>query len=266
MASALRKWKAVFSIYFQDGLAYRASGLIWLMTDVSTAITMPLVWSHAAKGGLIAGFSGSDFVLYYLTMLMMGCFITSHFMWDLAQEIKEGQFSTALVRPISVYETTFLRNLAWRMMRSLIFFPIFLVLLYAYRDLLRGVSVHISPVFFASVVGGHLVSFFFIMVMASLALYVEEVFSIFELQYVPLLFLSGQLFPVSLMPPWAAKAAHILPFYYTTGVPTEILVGRLSGRPALEALLGQLIWIAICIGLGRILWRRGLRQYSAVGM
>ena len=262
----MRKWRAIFSIYFQDGLAYRASGLIWVMTDLATAITMPLVWSHAAGNGLISGFSGSDFVLYYLSMLMMGCFITSHFMWDLATEIKEGQFSTALLRPISIYETTFLRNLAWRVMRSMIFLPIFVALLFGYHDLLKGAQIHLSPVFFAAVVGGHLVSFFFIMVMASLALFVEEVYSIFELQYVPLLFLSGQMFPVALMPPWVAKLAHVLPFYYTTGVPTEILVGRLSGQDALSAVLGQLIWISICIVLGRVLWKKGLMQYSAVGM
>lgn len=262
----LRKWWAAFVIYFQDGLAYRASGLIWVMTDVTTAVTMPLVWSSASGGRSIGGFSGADFVLYYLSMLMMGCFITSHMMWDLANDIKEGNFSTSLLRPIGIYEITFFRNLAWRILRSCIFFPIFLILLFAYRGFLIHSEMHIDGLFLVALIGGHVVSFFFMMMMSAVALFVEEVYSIFELQYVPLLFLSGQLFPVTLMPTWALKLAHILPFYYTTGVPTEILVGRLSGSDAMSAIGGQVFWIVFCLLLGRYLWNRGLRQYSGVGM
>ncbi|HCE01185.1 MAG TPA: hypothetical protein DER07_09105, partial [Armatimonadetes bacterium] len=68
----------MFAIYFQDGIAYRASGLIWITTDVVTAVTMPLVWASAAKGGYIQGFSAGDFVVYYLSMLMIASFVTSH--------------------------------------------------------------------------------------------------------------------------------------------------------------------------------------------
>ena len=58
MTATLRKWRAIFGIYFQDGLAYRASGLIWILTDLVTAVTMPLVWANASKGSAtIAGYN-----------------------------------------------------------------------------------------------------------------------------------------------------------------------------------------------------------------
>lgn len=236
------------------------------MSDVTIAATMPLVWTSAAKHGVIAGFSNADFVLYYLSILMMGCFITSHFMWDLAEEIKNGAFSTALLRPIGIYEVTFLRNLAWRLIRTSLFLPIFIAMLYCYRGFLGSATVHLTPVFWTSLFAGHFVSFFFMMFMGSIALYVEEVHSIFELQYVPLLFLSGQMFPVALMPKWASSLAHVLPFYYTTGVPTEILVGRLDLTDGWRCVGIQFLWIAICAVVGRWSWRRGLRSYSGVGM
>ena len=102
MAIALRKWKAVFDIYFQDGLAYRASGIIWIMTDLVTAVTMPLVWASAARSGPIQGYTTGDFVLYYLCLLLLQSFITSHIMWEVATEIKEGQFTPLLLRPVSL--------------------------------------------------------------------------------------------------------------------------------------------------------------------
>lgn len=265
-STTLRKWQAVFSIYFQEGLAYRASGLIWILTDVTTAVTMPLVWSHASSNGSIAGFRTSDFVLYYLCMLLLGSFITSHIMWEIATEIKEGQFSTALLRPVSFFQVAYMRNISWRIIRLTLFLPFFVVLVFLYRGLLGEATLNFGWEFWTSLILGHFVSFTVVMAMAMLALFTQEVYSIFELYYVPMLFLSGQLFPVSLLPTWAVNLAKIFPFYFTTGAPTEILIGRVRGDAALHTIGMQIIWIAIAYIAGKILWKRGLRYYSGVGM
>jgi ABC-2 type transport system permease protein len=262
----LRKWKAVFSIYFQDGIAYRASGLIWVTIDLATAVTMPLVWARASHSGPIGGFTTSDFILYYLCMLFLGSFITSHIMWELAMEIKEGQFSTMLLRPMSFYQINFFRNLSWRFIRPMLFAPFFVLLLFAYRGFLHTATIHLGWDFWASVILGHLVSFTFVMMMSMLALFTQEVTSIFELYYIPMLFLSGQLFPIAILPMWAAKLAKFFPFYFTTGAPTEILIGRVSGTAAYQALGIQLGWIVVCYGISRLLWAKGLKHYTGVGM
>lgn len=267
MAIALRKWRAVFGIYFQDGLAYRASGLIWILTDLVTAITMPLVWAKATSAtGVIGGFSRSDFVLYYLCQLLIGSFITSHIMWEVAMEIKEGQFSTQLVRPMSFYQFTFLRNLSWRIIRLSLFAPFFVALVFLYRGYLTDASIYLGWQFWASVILGHLVSFTLVVMMSMLALFTQEVMSIFELYYVPMLFLSGQLFPIAVLPDWASTLAKWLPFYYTTGAPTEILVGRVSGSTSLNVLAMQLVWIAAAYLMGKLIWSKGLKYYTGVGM
>lgn len=266
MATTLRKWRAVFSIYFQDGLAYRASGFIWIMTDLVTAVTMPLVWANASKAGMIRGFSTSDFVLYYLCMLLVGCFVTSHMMWDLAMEIREGQFTTQLIRPIGFYEVSYMRNLSWRIIRTALFLPMFFMLLYLYRGFLGEASVYVGWGFWASLVLGHFVSFTFVMLMASIALYVTEATSIFELYYIPMLFLSGQLFPVSVLPDWAKNLSLIFPFYYTTGAPTEVLIGRVHGDGLWRVIAAQLVWTVVCYLGSKVLWKRGLKHYTGVGM
>lgn len=268
VGAAWRKYRAVFSIFFQEGLAYRASGLIWILTDLTTAVTMPLVWTAASKamGGQIAGFTSGDFVLYYLCMLLLGSFITSHIMWEVATEIKEGNFSAVLVRPVNFFTYTFFRNLAWRIIRPTLFLPIFLGLLYLYRGDLTNATVYLGPWFWVSVILGHLVSFTFVYMMSMLALMVQEAYSLFELYYVPMLFLSGQLFPVALLPDWAQVLAKLFPFYYTTGVPTEILVGRLTGPAVSQAILIQVVWIVFSFGAARLLWRKGLTMYTGVGM
>ena len=266
--TTISKWRAVFSIWFQDGIAYRASGLIWILTDMVTAMTMPLVWARASSSvnGSIAGFTTSDIVLYYLCMLLLSCFITSHIMWEVATEIKEGNFSAALMRPISFHQFTFFRNLSWRIIRMGLFTPIFVLLIFAYRSYIHAPALNLSWEFWLAVVLGHLVSYNFVMMMSMIALFVQEVYSIFELYYVPMLFLSGQLFPVSMLPEWARNLAMLFPFYFTTGAPTEILVGRVVGPDVHRVLATQVIWVLVCYGLSKVLWRKGLRYYTGVGM
>lgn len=262
----LRKLAAIFGIYFKDALAYRASGLIWILTDVTTAITMPVVWIAAAKSGKIAGFSAGDTVLYYLCMLLIGSFVTSHIMWEVATEIKEGQFSTALVRPISFFQVTFMRNLSWRIMRTMLFFPFFVLFIVVYGSYLNDVRLYVGLEFWISLVLGHFVSFTFVVMMSMLALFVQEAMAIFELYYLPMLFLSGQLFPVSFLPPWAAKLAMIFPFYYTTGLPTEILVRRIPLDQTWGLIAVQAAWAVGAYLLAKLMWREGLKHYTAVGL
>lgn len=264
----LRKWRAVFGIYFQEGLAYRASGLIWVMTDVTTAVTMPLVWAKAtqASGSAIAGFTSADFVLYYLCMLLIGCFVTSHILWELAMEIKEGQFSMALVRPMSFYQVTFLRNFSWRIIRPTLFLPFFLIMLWAYRGYLHDAHVYVGWQFWLALILGHLISFNVAYTMSMLALYTQEAQSLFELYYIPMLFLSGQIFPIAVLPGWTKQLPYFFPFYYTTGLPTEILVGRVPKANMPTLLAGQIAWLAGAYLVGQLLWKRGLRHYTAVGM
>jgi ABC-2 type transport system permease protein len=244
MRAAVRKWKAVFGIYFQDGLAYRASGIIWILTDLVTAITMPLVWASASGGGSIAGFGSSDFVAYYLALFAINSFVTSHIMWELAMEIREGRFTVFLLRPISFYWFTFLRNLSF----------------------LADVTIQPTWEFWAALAGGHLVSITFVLMMSMIALFTQEAQSIFELYYVPMSFLSGYLFPIALLPEWARSLAHFFPFYYTTGAPTEILLGRMDRAGAHNVLLIQAAWIVGCYLAAQVLWKKGLRHYTAIGM
>ncbi len=253
-------------IFIQEGLAYRASGIIWILTDLTNALTMPLVWAKAAGGASIGGMQAGDFVVYYLAILLLGAFITSHMMWEIATEVREGIFSTYLVRPISFMQFSFIRNISWRMLRMCLTAPFFLALLFFYRGYLENFHANLGPEFWIAVILGHLVSFFFVMMMSMLALFVQEAMAIFELYYIPQLFLSGYLFPIALLPDWARQAAKVFPFYYTTGVPTEILIGRLGGQAAWASIGVQCIWIVVFLLLGKVLWKKGLKHYTGVGM
>lgn len=254
------------SVYAQDWLAYKANGIIWILTDMVTAITMPLVWASAAGSGAISGYSAGDFTLYYLAMLLLGSFITSHMMWEISFEIREGVFTNYLLRPFSFFQTMYVRNLSWRAIRIVMTIPFFLVLGACYWNLLQGAHVFLGWQFWASVILGHCVSISVVLMLSMIALFIQEAIAVFELYYIPQLFLSGYVFPIEVMPLWVQKLAHVLPFYYTTGVPVEMLVGRLKPEHSLTFLLGQIGWVVATTLIARVLWKAGLKHYSGIGM
>lgn len=266
LATVFRQVTGLYRIYIQDGLAYKAAGFIWILTDVTTAVTMPLVWLAASKSGMIAGFTGSDLVVYYLCMLLISCFVVCHYMWDISWEIKEGTFSAHIIRPVPYLRFILVRNFAWRCVRTSIFLPFFLLILWGYSSSIGAVRLNLGWEFWLSLALGHTLSVVFVTGLAMVALFVEEAQSIFEIYYFPMLFLSGQLFPLALFPPWVKNVAAFFPFYYTTGAPTEILTGRLAGDASVRALATQVLWIAFAYLMFKVLYRYGSRRYSGVGM
>lgn len=267
MQTLFRKWRAIFVVWLKDSLAYRANMFIWILSDTIPVIVMPLVFMAAMpEGGNIRGFSAGGFVFYYLTMLLLTNFITSHMMWDMAHEIREGKFTVYLLRPISHFQASFLQNLTWRMLRLIMFIPLGAVYILLYKNHLHSMQPYLGWEAWSAIILGHFVSFLFIYAMAMIALFLEEVHNIFALYYIPMLFLSGQLFPIDLLPSWAIVLSRVFPFYYTTALPTEIIVGRVSAEVAHGLIALQVAW---CVGLAlsaRVLWRWGLKHYTAVGM
>lgn len=267
MSESIRHWYAIFKIYVQEGFAYRVSGLVWILIDAVTAITMPLVMiASLSASGNISGYNAQDFVLYYICLVLIGNFVTCHFMWDFAMEIKEGQFTTFLLKPVSYFQFMFVRNLAWRIVRSGLFIPIFVLLLIGYRQYLHSAEVYANGIFWISLILGHLVSFTFVMAMCTIAFFVQEATAIFNLYYIPMMLLSGRIVPIQILPGWLHSFSYFTPFYFTTGVPTEILIGRLSGEQAWNLVALQLVWLIVSYVLFRIFWKIGLKHYTGVGM
>ncbi|NUL81940.1 MAG: ABC-2 family transporter protein [Armatimonadetes bacterium] len=267
MSIALRKTRALLSAYLQDTLAYRASMVIWILTDVTNTFIMPLVWlASLGDRTEIGGFTGSGFVMYYLVLAITSNFAVSHLMWDISFEIKEGVISQWLVRPIPYLYAMFVRNFTWRLIRGVMLVPLVgMFALYHWHRLDATVLTNAGP-FFLSLFLGHIVSFWIAMSLSSLAFWFHEVYSVYGLYYVPAYMLSGWVAPIELMQPWMQALAAALPFRYVTAVPVEIAVGRITGDAIWYSILGQIVWLVLAVFLALFLWRKGLKEYSGIGM
>jgi ABC-2 type transport system permease protein len=78
-------------------------------------------------------------------------------------------------------------------------------------------------------------------------------------------FVSGQMFPIDLLPPPWDSILKSLPFQYMAYFPAAIFLGKIQGTRLIYGLAGQAIWVVVFIVLSRWLYRLGLKRYSAYG-
>jgi ABC-2 type transport system permease protein len=261
---APRKLAALLVIYLRECFAYPAAAFIWVLADAQAAIILPAVW--LAAGTAVGGMERSEIVTYYLASMTLSQFVTCHLMWDIADDIREGFFSALLIRPFSHFALNASRNLAWRISKLFLFVPVAAIVYVVYLTSVRAAPVTFSPVFFASVLLAHTLSYVSAYCVALTALWTTEYVSTLRLYYLPEAFLSGRLVPLSTLPAWAGALGGFLHFRYTNAFPVEILMGRLRTEEINRGLLLQVVWIVVFFLLGRVLFRFGVRQYSGVGM
>jgi ABC-2 type transport system permease protein len=107
--------------------------------------------------------------------------------------------------------------------------------------------------------------FIFGWALATCAFWTTRITAIMQF-YDRLIFLfAGQVAPLSLLPGPLQAIGYALPFGSMLWAPAEILRGGLDAQQALSAIAVQAIWLLLSCLAFLVLWRRGLRQYGAVG-
>ena len=98
---------------------------------------------------------------------------------------------------------------------------------------------------------------------AALCFWSEKASALERLQFIPFVFLSGLLAPLSAFPPEVRAFAQWTPFPYLIDFPARVLAGQPVDLMA--GFWAQLVWIALLLPLVLLLWRSGVRRYSAMG-
>ncbi len=261
---AARAFPTLLRVGLAESVAYRAEFLIWLLTTTLPLVMLAL-WIEVAREGPVGGYSGADFVAYYLAAFIVRQLTGVWVAWDLNRDIKEGTISTRLLRPLHPLWAYAAENLAVLPLRLAIAFPVALGALFiAGRQ-----SVTHDPVllafFAAAILGGWLLSFGLMVIIGALAFFIDSTVLVFEIWFALFTLCSGYLLPLALFPGWLRAPLAYLPFRALLGFPVELLVGRLGRPEAITGLLVEWAYVLASLALGAWVFQRGTRRYQAFG-
>lgn len=247
-------------------MQYRVGFFFWMVGMVFEPIIYLVVWSSVAleQGGEIGGYTPGTFAAYYIVWTLVRQMNIGLTPWAFEGRILRGQLSPFLLRPIHVFHSDLASFFGMKVVFTLVWLPVAAVLVLLFQPELAPNWWQILG-FSVAIITGFVMRFILLWALGMITFWVKRVSAFFDVYFGLELFLSGRLVPINLLPDWAERLAEWLPYKWSFGFPIELLLGRLSVAEMGYGFLMQVVWGAAGTAVMLILWRQGLKRYSAVG-
>jgi len=271
----MRYWLSIYRANLKMTIAqmlqYRFAILIWAVWGFVGPLISLAIWSaatqaHGAITGKAAGvtYSRADFAAYFLIYMIFGHITMSWDAFEFAYRVRDGNLSPRLLKPLHPIHTDAAFNIAFKLCTSAMLLPIWVLLFVILKPAPPHSWWSLALALPALVMAGVL-RYVWQYALAVIAFWTTRVEAINQLYFTLDSFLAGRIAPISLMPAWLGALALYSPFRSMGAFPVELAQGRVPTAQILPGFCLQLIWLGVGVGLLRVLWAGGIKQYSAVG-
>ncbi len=245
---------------------YRAQNYFYMIGMIAEPVIYLVVWSSVAaqQGGAVDGYTPGGLAAYYIvwTLVRNMNIVFTPYGWE--QRIQDGQLSAELLRPIHPLHGDVAYFGGWKVVVIVLWLPLAAFLTLIFKPDLHPSWLQIV-VFFAAIWGAYLIRTLMLSTLGMISFWTTRVSAIYQLVFAAELILSGRLVPMPLMPAWVQNLAFYMPFQWTFYFPINALAGTPTSAELLTGLGMQAVWIGIGLLLTNLVWRVGIRRFSAVG-
>lgn len=272
-AQKLRKYARIFRVSLIERLHYRGDFLLGTILRFLPMLTTILLWRAvylgAAESGTsqLAGFDYHDMVAYLLLVHISRMFSSMPGLASgIARDIRDGSLKKYLIQPLDMIGYL----LAYRMAHKTAYI---LTSFLPYAGLFAACHTFFDHfpngptivAYIGSLLLAFLIGFHFEVCIGMIGFWMLEVSSILYVVMTLNYFISGHMFPLDLLGPTWAGILKALPTQYLAYFPAAVFLGKIQGPDLTAGLLAGVAWAAALMLLARMLYRLGLRRYSAYG-
>ncbi|MBM5800188.1 MAG: multidrug ABC transporter permease [Cyanobacteria bacterium K_DeepCast_35m_m2_023] len=240
---------------------YRAEIALWALSGLLPFIMLAL-WRQAPAGAALAlGPGGLD--RYFLSAYLVRQFSVVWVVFAFEEDALLGRLSPYLLQPLHPLWRYVAAHLSEQLTRLPFAAAIVAVFFAVYP---AGFWIPSLPRLLLAAVatlGAFAIGFLLQSLIAALCFWSEKASALERLLFVPFLFFSGLLAPLAAFPPAVRAAAQWTPFPWLIDFPARVLAGLPVDVAA--GFAAQLAWIALLLPAALLLWRLGVRRYTAMG-
>lgn len=264
----MRRYLAVARTLFKAQLAYRFSLVTAMLLTGAKILFAWVLWSAVFRDrGTVAGFDHRTMLSYYVVNAFLSRLdMSDGVSGEISARIRDGTFSKYMVIPASVPLHFGAQNAG-----VVAFYLLFQLAATAFWTLLFGIRPALTgdPVLILEAAALCLLGIVFLVqlnfLLGILTFRFENINLFLMIKNNLLVFLTGALIPLSLLPRGLSSGLRWLPFYYAGYLPSMLLVGRLGE----EAPLGFAViafWVLAFGFLNPALYRRLRMRYDGAGL
>jgi ABC-2 type transport system permease protein len=271
--SPFHKYFRIFRVSLIERFAYRGdfflSTILRFLPMVSTILLWTAVFEGAKLAGKsdIAGFHYREMIAYQLLVHISRMFSSMPGLAaGIARDIRDGSLKKYLIQPLDLIRYL----MSYRMAHKVAYIAMssipYAMLFAACYKFFDRFPLDISLLaYIASLLMAFLVGFYLEVCIGMIGFWLLEVSSILYIIMTLNYFISGHMFPIDLLgEPWAT-VLKLLPTQYTAYFPAMVFLGKIEGESLAVGLLLQAAWVVALMFLARVMYRVGLKRYSAYG-
>lgn len=271
----LRAYRSILRIKLVSMLQFRAAAWARMSTFAFYGfvhVVLILIFYRYgvnASAGADAGMTARQAVSYTWLVQVIAClFPVMGSDGEIKAKIVSGDVGIELCRPLDLYAHWFSRAAASRLapfLMSLVPVTAVAALLPAPYNLLPPASPAGLLAMLLCLVTGLLLSCALISLSYALLLNLHWGDGPVNIMLIVTDVLSGSYLPLQLWPQWAQKFLCLQPFAGLADIPLRLYVGTMAPELVWQAVGVQLLWIALFVAAGRLLFARSLRRVAIQG-
>ena len=260
----------VLKLVWIERMAYRLNFLLEVVSGIVSTLIVVFLWLaiyRSAGRELIGGYSVAEMVTYILGGGLINTFILrTAENPETSQSIQDGTLSGMLIQPISPYVIWFVRDLGSKVFFLALGLASYLIIFFFFRQyLLLPTRPDYFLLFIISLLMGAILQFLLFETLSLLSFWMENTYGIRFTMRVIMEVVGGAIIPLSFFPQGLQKLFSILPFPYIIYLPMKIYLGKISPDVVIVEFLKEIGWIVALALLNVYIWKKGVRQYMAMG-
>ncbi|MDC3379263.1 ABC-2 family transporter protein [Planctomycetota bacterium] len=252
------------------GMSYRADFWITLAGGLVSGLVIPyFLWSAVfAETGAeeIGGYTFRSMIVYYVLVVLIAKVVRGVEGFSagaISQEIYDGSLNRYLVYPTSYLPFKYAQHLGGTLPAVLQLLVLGGVCAFAIGLPIGALELALT---LASLMAAHLLWFLLVYPLHAVAFWADNVWSLVVLLRFGSALFGGAMIPLALFPGPVQDALRWTPFPHLFYGPVNTLLGKTSPQECVIGIAVVLAWCAVTLVLGSMVWRRGLRSYSGVGI
>ena len=264
----MRKYLYGFKMYFLNSFNYRFSTVIGLIFGNIAILIQILFWRLIYDGDMektLNGYTLSAIITYYFVGGIFGSFVY----WSGVHYngmIRGGSLGSMLLKPYNISAAMYFKFFAESftgMLPQTLFVLVSVPFIGKYLtwNLNLTNAAFLLLFLIISSISSHLLH----SICGYVAFWLENSDGVIWSFVVFFNLVTGMFIPLDFFPKWSVPILERIPFAAWGYLPRKIYLGLFELNQLVELFIIHVLWIAILLGLNKIIFNRGIKKYSSVG-